>query len=216
MEIGIVPTKYGYAAVAAHQSLFDGEELTIHSPVPLPDDLKVQLLGQFSDEAARYLWAVGRWEHIGLTALVWAALGVAAIAVSSLWAYGWQLIVLYGWVRLWFLGDGIWLLLQFLARIPHRRRAQRLRRLCRAHPRVMIQPRWPRLDAVNSALAEVECLRDLSERFPALAPFYAQMLRIEPPALLERQPLSAGGRIRNLLLGYPLRLPRMIWYVGEL
>lgn len=216
MNGAVVPTTHGYALVVLRSDLRQGGPLTIRTPVGLADDVRIQVRGQFLSDISRYLWEISRWEGIGFVALAWAVFSIATLAASSIWDYGWRLIGLYGWVRLWFLGDGIWLLCQYLAKTKDRAIAATLRKSCEYLFLDMIRaPGWPTLED-GQETDEIAYIRDMMTRYPHTAPYYGQILTIDPPRIMETLPLKILPRIRNLLLGPPVRPPAMVYYVGRL
>lgn len=215
VEIGIVPTAKGYAAVGLRKTLGKTNTLIIRAPFHVSDDLKTRMLGRLSREAAGYLWQVGKWEGIGLVVFLWAVTGLITLATSRIWDYGTKMALLYGWVRVWFLADGVWLFLPWVFKILHRRRANRIRKYFKGEQQIISQIEdWPQA-VTSDMIDEREYILDKMEKHPELIPYYKQMLEVDPPRGLDWYPATLLGRIRNWIFGTPIRLPHMIYYIGR-
>lgn len=216
IEIGIVPTKKGYAAVGLRKTLGKSEKLIIRAPFPVTKDLETRILGRLYREVADYLWDVGKWEGIGFVALLWAVASISVIATNRLLDYGLKMILLYFWVRLWFTSDGLLLFLPYLMKVTHRARASRIRK---AKENLVVEVElmdWPTLSFVRPDPDEEDCIRDMMDRFPqSLGPYYIQMLKVDPPWLMDQYPFTFLARARNWIMGSPIRLPRAVYYIGR-
>jgi len=214
VNIGIVPTKYGYAAVGLRKTLGKQDVLEIHAPFPVSEELKTRILGNLSREIAVYLDEVGRWEGIGWAAFFWAVVGGIALVADRIWQYSLRIAALYGWVRCWFLGDGLLILLPYLAKLPHRKRAKKIRTFYENGAVICVLERdWPTF--LGGIQAEVATIKIYMAEWPELSPYYEQMLEVDPPWAFDVVPTTALGRIRNWILGPPTRLPRMVFFLGE-
>jgi len=216
VEIGIVPTKVGYAAVGLRETLGKSKKLIIRAPFLVSEDLKTRILGRFYREVADYLWDVGKWEGIGFVALLWAVVGIITLACNRLFTYGTKFVLLYLWVRIWFLADGVFLFLPYIFKVSHRLRARRVRKILDGMDVDIELVDWPTLEIGNQELDEGEYIADMMERFPnSLGKYYNQMLQIDPPWLMDQYPFTVLSRVRNWVLGAPIRLPQMIYFVGR-
>jgi len=216
MRIAVLPTKFGYSAIALGP--FDGT-WEIASPKPLSEDLLVQLKGQISHRLAEYCWYISPWSGIWSIAVLWAAWGGLALGLSNLWGYGFRTALLYGWIRLLFFGNGIWLLCQTLYHWRGLRRA----RLIRTH---LLDGEWetdeglyvPPEKAIGPArsLGEREFVQFMIGQFPHLAPWYEQLLRVEKPLVFRYWPLGVTGFLRQMLLGPEIPIPPLVFELGLL
>jgi len=216
VNIGIVPTKYGYAAVGLRTTLGKQDVLEIHAPFPVSEELKTRILGNLSREVAVYLDEVGRWEGIGWAVFLWTVVGGGALIADKIWQYSLKVAILYGWVRFWFLlCDGLFLFCPFLIKYPHRLRANKIRAFYENSNAIVIhqEMNWPTL--IDSDKNEADFIKDMIEKSPELSLYYKQTLEIEPPKAFDVVPATVLGRIRNWFLGQPIRLPRMIYFIGE-
>jgi hypothetical protein len=217
VEIGIVPTKYGYAAVGLRTTLGKQDVLEIHAPFPVSEELKTRILGNLAREIAVYLDEVGRWEGIGWAAFFWALVGGIALVADRIWQYSTSLILLYSWVRVWFLCDGLVLFLPWIAKTPHRRRAKKIQAYYGANNAIVLyqETNWPVWEK-GLGNNEVEYIEEVMNQYPTLIPYYEQLLEKDPPWAFDIVPSTALKRIRNWILGPPIRLPHAIFYIGEL
>jgi len=217
VEIGIVPTPHGYAAVGLRDTL--GKDITairIRTPLSIAGDVQDRIVGNLLLEVADYLYTVSRYRGIGLLAFLWAAAGVAALLLNKLGGYGFKFIALYGWVRVWFLCDGLWLFLPYIAKLKHRLLYRRIKRFLESPKvEVKLENNWPKLTDVPPGDEEAS-LQALAEEWENAAAFYQQMLKRDPPGFSDHFPATVWERLLNLLRGAPIRLPRMVYYVlGE-
>lgn len=217
MNVGIVPTKYGLCAVNLRSALGADDKIVIHSPLALPGDVVVQILGNIAAEAADYFWEVSRWaSNIGIAALIWAIASGLAIGVSQLWSYPAKYIILYMPIKLWFFGEGLVLLTSWLFKWGHRRRVRAMQRALVCHD--IVREDWPTSIAFiypAVSAAEVRWLQEAVKGFPKLAPYYEQMLQIDKPILTEKYPLTILKRLVYCVTGWPIQLPRGIFYLGD-
>lgn len=215
MQLAVIPTKFGHSAVVLGP--FDGTwEISSHDP--LPEDLLIQLKGQISHKLAQYCWEISPWTNVWLIALLWAAWGGLALGLSSLWDYGLRTALPYGWIRLLFFGNGVWL----LCHVIYHWRGLRRARLIRNHlldgdwidgylyiPKTNSEPGNP--DATERRLVELAI-----RVYPHLAPWYEQLLKVEKPLVFRYWPLGMGGFLRQMLLGPEIPVPSLIFEMGLL
>jgi len=217
VEIGIVPTAKGYAAVGLPKTLGKTDNLIIRAPFRVSEDLKTRILGRLHREVAEYLWEVGKWEGIGLAVFLWAIAEamVLYVCIGTLVGYGMKFAILYGWVRFWFLSSGLLLFFPYLAKVLHRRRAKKIREYHEGGRYVgsWIECQWPKAENLGGP-DEEEYIAEMMATYPKLRPYYEQILRVDPPEAMDLYPFTILGRIRNWIFGPPLRLPRMVYYVG--
>lgn len=215
LDIGIVPTKNGYAAVGLRKTLGKRKTLTIRAPFEISEELKIRILGQLSREIAEYLDEVGKWEGIGWGAFFWALAGGIVLVADRIWQYSLRIAVLYGWVRIWFLGDGFLIFLPYLMKFRHRLKAKKIRRFYENADAVILcqETNWPTL--IESSKGEIDFIKGMIKKWSELSPYYEQMLEVDPPWIFDAVPFTLWGRIRNWILGPPIRLPRMIYFVGN-
>jgi hypothetical protein len=219
MRVAILPTKFGYSAVALGP--FDGT-WQIGSAEPMPEDLLIQLRAQISHRLARYCWELSPWTGIWMIALLWAAWGGLSLGLSSLWDYGVRTALLYGWIRLLFFGNGMWLLCQAVSHWRGLRRA----RLIRNH---LLDGDWEMDEGLYipshtqvvfptppDTLSEKGYVKFMMETWPALSPWYEQLLRVEKPLLFRYYPLGFFGFLRQMLVGPIIPVPPLCFEMGTL
>ena len=217
MRVAVLPTRFGYTAVGLGP--FDGT-WQIGSAQPMPEDLLAQLRGQITHKLAQYCWELSPWTGIWAIALAWAAWGALSLGLSSLWDYGARTALLYGWIRLLFFGNGIWLLCQT---IYHWRGLKRAR-LVRNHlldgdweldDDQYIPPDW-QTHNLSAPTGEREYIEWMMKQWPHLSPWYEQLLRVEKPLLFRYYPLGFTGFLRQMLLGPTIPAPPLIFEMGQL
>lgn len=217
MRVVVIPTKFGYSAVALPP--LDGKWI-IASPRTLPPDLLVQLRAQISHKLAQYCWELSPWTNIWSIALLWAAWGGLALGLSSLWNYGLRTALLYGWIRLLFFGNGVWLLSQTVSHWRGLKRA----RLIRNH---LLDGDWE-LDAglyipkdtdemlAGTSPTERQFIEFMITQFPHLALWYEQLLKVEKPLVFRYWPLGFTGFLRQMLIGPIIPVPPLCFEMGLL
>jgi len=217
MRIAVLPTKYGYSAVALPPY---GGDWELFSPMKLPHDLMIQLRGQILYRLAQYCSDLSVWTGQLPLAILWAGWGIWALAISSLWSYGTRYWILYGWIRFLFFGGGIWLLGKTLAHMRGLLRTRRIRE-------TIVQGQWVitvdgaiQKEEVDNTMTEVcterEYIQYVLANFPQLKPYYDEMLRVEEPWLFSAAPMGVGGLIKYLLTGVRVPMPALIFDLGEL
>jgi len=215
MQVAIIPTKFSFVAVALGP--FDGT-WKVASSKPLPEDLLVQLKGQISHKLAQYCWETSPWSGIWGIALLWAAWGALALGLSNLWDYGLRTALLYGWIRILFFGNGIWLLCHTIYHWRGLKHARLIRNHLLDGEWVIGGPRIPKTDEMFAGLhpTERQFVKFMIVEFPRLAPWYEQLLKVEKPKVFRYFPLGAAGFLRQMLLGPEIPVPSLIFEVGLL
>jgi hypothetical protein len=213
MKIGIVPTLYGYSAVAVPHK--KGWEL--HTAVRLNPDLKIQLRGQVLAALAEFAHMLVPWTDTFLVSLFWALWGGVALYLR-LARYGEhdpKFIILYGWIMFLFFGDGLFALGRYLYQIPNLRRANKIRKTAGTaiwHECSSSMPtRQPPLEGED----EVDYIERMAEMYPEARPFYDEMLTVEDPIVFRFWPLGLLGVIRYLFAGPKIPRPHVVIELGD-
>lgn len=212
MRIAVIPTKFGHTAVALGPYWGEWE---LYSPVDLPEDLKIQLRAQILHRLAQYCHEFSPWVGQIWTAVPWAIWGILAVVLSSLFQLGIKYIALYGWIRLLFFFDGVWILSQVLTHGLGSIRAQRIRKEATRGEWKYIQASWP-AHISTIGFSEREYLANTALQFPQAKPFIDEMLRTEPPWIFSAAPLGVVGYIKYLLMGIRVAKPILIFELGML
>lgn len=221
MRVAVLPVKHGYSAVALGS--FDGK-WEIGSAKPMPEDLLIQLKGQISHRLAQYCWELAPWTGIWMVALMWAAWGGLSLGLSSLWDYGLRTTLLYGWIRLLFFGNGIWLLCQTVYHWRGLKRARLIRNhlldgdweVDEEQPRIPDPHTYVVRPALPDTPSEKEYIEFMMKTWPYLLPWYEQLLRVEKPLLFRYYPLGFTGFLRQMLLGPTIPVPPLCFEMGAL
>lgn len=215
MKIGVVPTKYGYSAVALPP--YDGD-WRVSSSVKIPHDLFIQLRGQILNRLAEYCHDLSGWTGQLPVAIPWAIMGILAIALCSLWKLGFKYIGLYMWVRFFFFFDGVWLLTKYITHWRGLRDAKQIREKIVRGQWVFVNTDMPKqfIDHADLTITEREYISEMMHRYPQTMPYYKEMLRVEEPWLFSAAPLGATGLIRFLLCGVRVPRPTLVFELGEL
>jgi len=214
MKIGIVPTKYGYSAVALPP--YDGD-WELSTPIELPHDVKVQLHGQILHKLAIYCQEFKPW-MAWKAVIPWAVWGGLAMYLrwSRLWKASPKFLLLYGWVMLFFFADGLRLLIQHLYHYKGLIDAYRIREGAALGKWVSTDVEMPRRIETDSTLNEQEYIEVVRKLCPQTEPYYAEMLREEEPFLFSVHPLGFIGFLRRMFLGPKIPRPGLICDLGTL
>lgn len=219
MKVGIVPTKYGYSAVALGP--FDDGKWELETPKHISDEHLLQLRSQIAQRIAEWCQQLSPWRYTLPVAIPWAAWGAVVLAMyyTTIYNIAPKYVLLYGWIRLFFFGDGIRVLTQTLYHLPGVLRARRVaKRLLTGnwdlpHNLTVLLPlRSPPV----ADETEEEYLRWLRGNYSHTAPYYDAMLEKRPPAIFDWWPLGAVGWLKRFFLGPKFRFPPMIFELGVL
>lgn len=217
MQTGIVPTKHGYSAVALGP--FDDGKWELHTPKHISDEHLLQLRSQIAQRLAEWCQQLSPWRYTLPVAIPWAAWGLVVLGMyyTTLFNLAPKYIVLYGWIRLFFFGDGIRVLTQTLYHLPGVLKARRVaKRLLTGNWELSNALTLPTWDWYPIGETETEYLLRQILDFPDAAPFYDAMLEKRPPAIFDWYPLGMLGWLKNFFLGPRYRLPVMVFEMGVL
>lgn len=217
MQTAIIPTKYGYSAVVLPETVTEeGWNLEIPA-VNIPPDLLVQLKSQITQDLADYCHSLSDWVGQFWVALIWAAWGITALAVSSMWKYGLQTALLYGWIRVLFFGDGVWALIGYLSHLRGLKRAAWLRKnLTKGEWVVKHTLGLPvHLHMCRNA-TETDTIEYAINWFPEAKRYYERMEEKRENWVMRYVPLGILGFFKRLMMGPKIVLPRMVYELGEL
>lgn len=214
MKIGIVPTKYGYSAVALPP--YDGD-WSLASPVELSDDMQTQLRGQILHELSKYCQMLAPWIGQVLVAIPWALWGAVILymRLSTYMEYNPSTVLLYGWIMFLFFGDGLWALGRALYQFAHLKQVTKITNWSAKgqwRPNVDLIPE--RMDAGD--MSEREYIDFMATRHPQLIPYYKEIMRREPPLVFTWWPRGLLGFIRMLFIGPRIPKPTLIFELGDL
>lgn len=224
MKIGVIPTKYGYSAIALPP--YDGN-WELSTPVKLPYDVLVQLRGQILHKLALYCQSLSVWQ-VWKIVLPWAAWG--GLAMYFRWARlldsGIKFLLLYGWVMLFFFADGIRLLAQLLCHTRGLIDAYRIREGAATGQWVSTREGFrgdnlmPSIEDtayhVNPEASERGFIQTCQALYPVAKPYYDEMLREEPPFLFSAYPLGFFGYLHRMFVGPRYPRPGLIFELGDL
>lgn len=217
MRIGVVPSKYGYVAVCL--APFDDGKWELESPVPISSEHLLQLRSQIAQRLAEWCQQLSPWHFTLPVAIPWAAWGLVVLAMyyTSLMSIAPKYIILYGWIRLFFFGDGLQVLTTTLYHLPGVLKTQKIaRRLLTGNWELSGELILPyRTEAMPGESETIYILRQ-KLNYPDAAPFYEAMLEERPPAIFDWYPLGMAGWLRNFFLGPRYRLPPMVFEMGTL
>lgn len=212
MKIGIVPTKHGYNAVVLPPYKGDWE---LYAPENFfSPGLFAQLRSQILQKLAEYAHEHRHWQKRLFVSLPWAAWSIASLALTSLWTMGLKYSVLYGWIRFFFFGDGIWALTQTLYQLPGLLRSKQIKDHA-AKGKWKVVGKMPTRKILDS-LSEREYIQRMSEIYPETKEFYAEMLRVDPPFVQAVFPLGISGLVKRLFLGPTIPKPSVIIDLGRM
>lgn len=217
MRIGVVPTKYGYSAVCLGP--FDDGKWELSSPKFVSEEHLLQLRSQIAHRLAEWCQQLSLWRFTLPVAIPWAAWGLVVLAMyyTTLFNYAPKFIVLYGWIRLFFFGDGIRILTQTLYHLPGVLKAQKVaKRLLTGNWEFSEGYTCPTRLPVLQDETETEYILRRRRNYPDTAPFYDVMLEKRPPAIFDWFPLGVVGWLRNFFLGPHYRFPVMVFELGLL
>lgn len=218
MHIGICATKYGYSAVCL--GFFDDGKWKLSTPVKISDEHLLQLRSQIAQRLAEWCQQLSPWRYTLPVAIPWAAWGAVVLGMyyTTIYNIAPKYIVLYGWIRLFFFGDGIRILTQTLYHLPGVLRARRV-------AKQLLTGNWEtsgnltlplHTSTVRGLESETEYILRQKDNYPDAAPFYDAMLEKRPPAVFDWYPLGMIGWLRNFFLGPRYRLPIMVFEMGLL
>jgi hypothetical protein len=213
MKIGIVGTQSGYSAVCLSPYKGDFELLT---PVPLSEDMLLQLRAQILQRLAEYCSKFTIWEGQLLIAIPWAIWSILCLAVCSLWKLGMQFVLLYMWIRFLFFADGIWALSKILVHFKGLRDTQQIKESAAKAKWIFSPTKMPSRAEIVVGETEREYIQRAIEEYPQTAPFYEEMLRKQPPEIFDRYPLGPLGILKMFLTVPRIRRPILIFDLGRL
>ena len=216
MKVGIVPTKYGYSAVALPPYRGDWE---LRSPVKLTDEQRIILRGQILHQLAIYAHQLTPWTGLLFTAFLWMIFGGIALYLrlsNYVDIGGWKMIALYGWIMFLFFGDGLW---------AFSRTVHQLRNLFHAWfiRNQVARGRWKEENADWGPAMKLD--PDTPERvfvekhmdfYKPAKPYYQEMLRTELPLAFSIWPLGLLGMVRYLFQGIRFYRPAVVVEMGRL
>lgn len=217
MKVGVVPTKYGYSAVCLGP--FDDGKWEIASAKRISEEHLLQLRSQIAHKLAEWCRLFTPWRYALPIAIPWATWGAIVLGMYyvTMFNYGPKYIVLYGWIRLFFFGDGIRVLTQTLYHLPGVLKSRRV-------AKQLLTGTWeplkgltllPRLSS-TSGETETEYIWCGMKYCPDAIPFYEAMLEERPPAIFDWHPLGMVGWLRVFFLGPKFRFPVMVFEMGLL
>jgi hypothetical protein len=215
MKIGIVPTKYGYNAVAIGK--YDSN-WGIYTPVPIDSELELIMKSEILRKLAIWTYMLSGWRGQWKLVIPWALWGGLALYLRmSNYASmgGWKVIALYGWIMFLFFGDGVFALGRWINQIPNLFRAWQIGRI------KDIEIEYHELDCANiwgppkSDLSEIEFIKEAGNLWPETRPYYAEMLRKEPPLAFSLWPLGLLGYVRYLTVGPRIPRPALVVELGR-
>jgi hypothetical protein len=219
MRVGIVPTKAGYSAVVLPKTVTEsGWELEVPA-VALSPDLLLQLKAQITQDLAEYCEEMSTWMGQFWISLLWAAWGLLALGVSSMWKFGLRTALLYGWIRVLFFGDGVWALSKYLCHLKGLRRAQWLRKHLAGGDNWWVMSRrldFPVREHLPRHASETDVIEYAQEWFPEVDVYYSRMQEKQAPWVFRYIPLGFLGFIKRLAIGPKIVLPRMVYELGLL
>lgn len=213
MNIGIVPTKYGYNAVAVGK--YNGR-WNVYTPIHIDAELEIIFKQEILRKLAIWTHLLSQWRGQGKIALIWATWGGLALYLRlSNYASmgGWKTIALYGWIMFLFFGDGVWALGRFLYQLPNLFRAWQVGRI------KDIEIQYGTLHVPNGLagnLSEMEYIQEMMKLAPSLKPYYDEMLRKEPPLAFSLWPLGLLGYVRYLTQGPRIPRPALVVELGKI
>ena len=217
MRVGIVPTKYGYSAVCLPP--FDDGKWELSSPKHVGDEHLLQLRSQIAHRIAEWCQQLSPWRYTLPVAIPWAAWGAVVLAMyyTTIYNIAPKYVLLYGWIRLFFFGDGIRVLTQTLYHLPGVLRARRVaKQLLTGEWEVIEGLALPSHTVIIPGETEEGYLQWHIPRYPDAALFYEAMLEKRPPAIFDWWPLGVVGWLKRFFLGPKFRFPPMIFEVGLL
>ena len=217
MKVGIVPTKYGYSAVALPPYRGDWE---LRSPVKLTDEQKIILRGQILHQLAIYAHQMTPWTGLLLTAFLWMIFGGIALYLrlsNYVDIGGWKMIALYGWIMFLFFGDGLWAFSRTVHQARNLFHAWFIRNKLAKGKWVEKDCPWDiRLTWSRVEMTERECIDWYVDREVTFRAYYKEMLRTEPPLAFSAWPLGLLGTIRYLFQGIRFYRPAIVVEMGRL
>lgn len=215
MKVGIVPTKYGYSAVALppYTGRWD-----LETPVLLTEGQLVKLRGQILHKLAIYCHSLTPWTGLLFTAFLWMVFGGIALYMrlsNYMNIGGIKMIALYGWIMFLFFGDGLWAFGRTVHQIRNLWHARKIRNTLAKGEWYANPVTWGgRIDA--SEVSERDYIEHTKFGVPATEPYYKEMMRTEPPLAFSWIPLGLLGIVRFLLLGPRIPRPAVVVEMGRL
>jgi hypothetical protein len=216
MKVGVVPTKYGYTAVALPPYTGDWE---LYTPFDLPEEVLIQLRGQILHKLAIHSHRLVPWTGQAKVALPWAIMGGLALylRMSNYMSLGGiKTIALYGWIMFLFFGDGIWALMRFIYQLENLFLKWQIKNRVARGEWVAKGCEWAGVADWDYQKSEREFIDEFISIAPETKPYYNEILRIEPPLVFSVVPLGILGYIKYLTRGPRLPRPALIFELGRL
>lgn len=220
MKIGCVPTKYGYSAVALPGNYNGDWELD--TPLQLPIDMLVQLRGQILHKLALYCHSIKPYACLKMVIFwgAWSALAFG-LGIFRLWTIAPKYLVLYGWIRIFFFGDGLFMLARSLCHLKALVDVRRIREGAALGEWISTDVEMPlRTEGAanyqDRPRSEENYIKTMSAFYPVTAPYYDEMLREEPPWVFSAWPLGVIGWLRRMFVGPRTPRPVLVFELGEL
>ncbi len=215
MKIGIVPTLYGYSAVVLPPYKGDWELL---SPTNLSSELKIQLRGQILAALAAFSHTMTPWTNTLKVALPWAIWGGTALfmRLARYMEMGLKFVVLYGWIMIFFFGNGLFALGRFLYQLPNLFRARQIRHNVALGDWTISDVKMPdRMLLLLDDMTEKEYIEMVMSLYPQTKPFYEEMLTKEPPLAFRFWPLGLRELVVYLFVGPRIPPPHVVIELGD-
>ena len=216
MKVGIIPTKYGYNAVALPP--YNGK-WEIYTPIPIDAELELIFKSEILRKLATYVHMLSQWRGQTFVVLPWALWGGIALYMRlSNYASvgGWKTIALYGWIMFLFFGDGVWALGRWINQLPNLFRAWQVGRMKKIEITYHNKD-WKIWYGVQQAkMSEHEFIKAMKQLYPEFIPYYDEMLRKEPPLAFSLWPLGLLGYVRYLTMGPRIPLPSLVVELGKI